>query len=172
MRRETKTWAGRLFAAAGLAFVLAYLPYHLYARSGLARTLALRRDRAALRSHNRELAQENDRLARSDDGGVGLEEKQRLGRNLIAELGGVLAVVTAHAHHLAAGQYGCNQPSIGERDRLTGQLDRPVQRVAVQHSKHALARTVLADGREPRLVIGGEPGNTHGRTAYVACAAW
>ena len=64
MRRETKTWAGRLFAAAGLAFVLAYLPYHLYARSGLARTLALRRDLAALRSHNRELAQENDRLAR------------------------------------------------------------------------------------------------------------
>ena len=64
MRRETKTWAGRLFAAAALACVLAYLPYHLYARSGLARTLALRRDLAALRAHNRELAQENDRLAR------------------------------------------------------------------------------------------------------------
>src|SRR5205085_6192707 len=64
MRRETKTWAGRLFAAGALALVLAYLLYHLYARSGLARTLALRRDLAALRAHNRELAQENDRLAR------------------------------------------------------------------------------------------------------------
>jgi cell division protein FtsB len=64
MRRETKTWAGRLFAAALVAFVLAYVPYHLYARSGFARTLALRRDLAALRAHNREQAQENDRLAR------------------------------------------------------------------------------------------------------------
>jgi cell division protein FtsB len=65
MRRETKTWAGRLFAAAVVAFVLAYVPYHLYARSGLARTLLFRHDLAALRAHNRELAQENDRLARA-----------------------------------------------------------------------------------------------------------
>jgi len=43
MRRETKTWARRLLAAGALAFVLAYLPYHIYARSGLARTLAARR---------------------------------------------------------------------------------------------------------------------------------
>jgi cell division protein FtsB len=64
MRRETKTWAGRLLAAAAVASVLAYLPYHLYARSGLARTLALRRDLTALRARNRELSQENDRLAR------------------------------------------------------------------------------------------------------------
>jgi cell division protein FtsB len=64
MRRETKTWAGRLVAAAAVAFVLAYLPYHLYARSGLARTLTLRRDLAALRARNRELSQENTRLAR------------------------------------------------------------------------------------------------------------
>jgi cell division protein FtsB len=64
MRRETKTWAGRLAAAAVVAFVLAYVPYHLYARSGLARTIALRRDLAALRVRNRELAADNDRLAR------------------------------------------------------------------------------------------------------------
>ena len=38
MRRETKTWAGRLAAAAVVVFVLAYLPYHVYVRSGLART--------------------------------------------------------------------------------------------------------------------------------------
>jgi cell division protein FtsB len=64
MRRDTKTWAGRLTAAAVVAFVLAYVPYHLYARSGLARTIALRRDLAALRVRNRELAADNDRLAR------------------------------------------------------------------------------------------------------------
>jgi cell division protein FtsB len=64
MRRETKTWAGRLFAAAVVALVLAYVPYHLYARSGLARALSLRHDLTALRAHNRDLAQENDRLSR------------------------------------------------------------------------------------------------------------
>jgi cell division protein FtsB len=64
MRRETKTWAGRLVAAAVVAFVLAYVPYHLYARSGLAKTITLKRDLTALRARNRELAAENDRLAR------------------------------------------------------------------------------------------------------------
>jgi len=51
MRRETKTWAGRLVAAAVVAFVLAYVPYHLYARSGLAKTIALSRDLATLRAN-------------------------------------------------------------------------------------------------------------------------
>jgi cell division protein FtsB len=64
MRRETKTWAGRLVAAAVVAFVLAYVPYHLYARSGLAKTITLKRDLTALRARNRELAAENDRLER------------------------------------------------------------------------------------------------------------
>lgn len=64
MRRETKTWAGRLAAAAMVAFVLAYLPYFLYTRSGLGRTLALARDLKTLRARNQELAAENDRLAR------------------------------------------------------------------------------------------------------------
>jgi cell division protein FtsB len=64
MRRETKTWASRLVAAAVVAFALAYVPYHLYARSGLAKTITLRRDLTALRARNRELAAENDRLER------------------------------------------------------------------------------------------------------------
>jgi cell division protein FtsB len=64
MRRETKTWAGRLVAAAVVAFVLAYVPYHLYARSGLAKTITLKRDLRALRARNRELAAENARLER------------------------------------------------------------------------------------------------------------
>jgi cell division protein FtsB len=64
MRRETKTWAGRLAAAAVVSFVLAYVPYHLYARSGLAKTIALGRELTALRARNHELAAENERLAR------------------------------------------------------------------------------------------------------------
>jgi cell division protein FtsB len=64
MRRETKTWASRLVAAAVVASALAYVPYHLYARSGLAKTIALQRDLRALRARNRELAAENDRLER------------------------------------------------------------------------------------------------------------
>ncbi|HLK91304.1 MAG TPA: septum formation initiator family protein [Polyangia bacterium] len=64
MRRETKTWAGRLVAAAVVAFVLAFVPYHLYARSGLAKTLTLSRDLRALRARNHELRAENDRLER------------------------------------------------------------------------------------------------------------
>ena len=64
MRRETKTWASRLVAAAVVAFALAYVPYHLYARSGLAKTITLKRDLTALRARNRELAAENDRLER------------------------------------------------------------------------------------------------------------
>jgi cell division protein FtsB len=67
MRRETKTWAGRLAAAATVLLVLSYVPYHVYARSGLARTIGLRRDLAALTSRNRELAAENERLAREAD---------------------------------------------------------------------------------------------------------
>ena len=64
MRRETKTWVGRVAAAAVVTFALGYIPYHVYARSGLARTLTLRHDLAALRARNRELAAENERLAR------------------------------------------------------------------------------------------------------------
>ena len=64
MRRDTKTWAGRLGAALAVALVLSYGPYHLYARSGLARTIALRRELTTLEARNRDLAAENERLAR------------------------------------------------------------------------------------------------------------
>jgi cell division protein FtsB len=64
MRRETKTWLGRLVAALAVTVLLGYIPYHVYARSGLARTIALRRDLLALRTHNNELRAENERLAR------------------------------------------------------------------------------------------------------------
>jgi cell division protein FtsB len=64
MRQETRTWAGRLAAAVVVTSLLGYIPYHVYARSGLARTISLRRDLLALRAHNDELSAENERLAR------------------------------------------------------------------------------------------------------------
>ena len=67
MRRETKTWVGRIVAAASVTFALGYIPYHVYARSGLARTLMLRRDLQTLRLHNADLRAENERLAREAD---------------------------------------------------------------------------------------------------------
>jgi cell division protein FtsB len=86
-----------LAAAAMLAFVLAYVPYHVYARSGLARTIGLRRDFATLSARNRELAAENERLSREAealrDDPIAIERVAR------AELGWVRAgeiVVDVH----------------------------------------------------------------------------
>jgi cell division protein FtsB len=64
MRRETRTWVGRAAAAVVVMLALGYIPYHVYARSGLARTLILRRDLRSLRARNAQLTAENDRLAR------------------------------------------------------------------------------------------------------------
>lgn len=47
---------------------LGYIPYHLYARSGLARTIELGRDLRSLRARNALLTAENERLAREADG--------------------------------------------------------------------------------------------------------
>ena len=58
---------GRGAAAALVMVALGYIPYHVYARSGLARTLELRRDLVALRARNAQLAAENQRLAREAD---------------------------------------------------------------------------------------------------------
>ena len=64
MRRSTKTWIGRVVAAVLVVVALGYAPYHVYTRSGLARTLQLRRELAVLRARNAELRGETQRLAR------------------------------------------------------------------------------------------------------------
>ena len=85
MRRETRTWVGRASAAVVVMLALGYIPYHVYARSGLARTLVLRRDLKALRARNAQLAGENDRLARdaealrSDPGAIERVARAELG---------------------------------------------------------------------------------------------
>ncbi len=66
MRRENarRTWVLRGVAALLLAFTFGYLPYHLYARSGFARTLQLRKDLAVLRAANARLHADIERLSR------------------------------------------------------------------------------------------------------------
>lgn len=64
MRKDASTWTGRLFAAASLAVIFGYVPYHLYTRSGLARTLSLRQELASVRVANDRAAADNERLAR------------------------------------------------------------------------------------------------------------
>ena len=62
--RSAKTWILRGLAALLLAVTFGYVPYHLYARSGYARYLELRRDLAAVKTRNARLRAENTRLAR------------------------------------------------------------------------------------------------------------
>jgi len=55
-------WLRRLAFAVSLAVALGYVPYHLYASSGLARFLKLRGERDALHDANLKLYEENQRL--------------------------------------------------------------------------------------------------------------
>jgi cell division protein FtsB len=67
MRRDTRSgrpWILRGLAAVLLAVTFGYVPYHLYARSGYARYLELRRDLTAAKMRNARLRAENERLAR------------------------------------------------------------------------------------------------------------
>ena len=67
MRRDTRSgrpWILRGLAAVLLAVTFGYVPYHLYARSGYARYLELRRDWAAATSRNARMRAENERLSR------------------------------------------------------------------------------------------------------------
>ena len=69
-----KLWLRRLGMAAAVALALGYVPYHLYASSGLARMVKLRAERDALHESNLKLYDENQRLraeldALTDDDG-------------------------------------------------------------------------------------------------------
>jgi cell division protein FtsB len=55
-------WLRRLGIAALLAVALGYVPYHLYASSGLARYLKLKGERDALHASNLKLLEQNQRL--------------------------------------------------------------------------------------------------------------
>lgn len=70
MSRRSHTrnpWILRGLAALALAATFGYGPYYLYANSGFARYLQLRRDLAATQTRNARLRAENERLAREVD---------------------------------------------------------------------------------------------------------
>jgi cell division protein FtsB len=67
MSRRSRTrnpWILRGLAALALAATFGYGPYYLYANSGFARYLQLRRDLVAMQARNTKLRAETDRLAR------------------------------------------------------------------------------------------------------------
>ena len=67
MRRDTrsgKNWILRGLAAVLLAVTFGYVPYHLYARSGYAHYLELRRKLEVAKANNARMSAENNRLAR------------------------------------------------------------------------------------------------------------
>lgn len=67
MSRRSRTrnlWILRGLAALALAATFGYGPYYLYANSGFARYLQLRRDLAAMETRNAQLRAANERLAR------------------------------------------------------------------------------------------------------------
>src|SRR5512132_231941 len=64
----------------------------------------------------------DDGVAGADHRGRGLEEDHRLGRDLVAQLAGVLGVVAADGDHLA-GQHRREQPDLGGAEPLAGVLE-------------------------------------------------
>ncbi|MCS6912741.1 MAG: septum formation initiator family protein [Myxococcales bacterium] len=65
--RVTRRWVRGLILAALLAVALAYVPYRLYLRSGLARYLSLQAELTQVRERNQALRQDNRRLLREID---------------------------------------------------------------------------------------------------------
>jgi cell division protein FtsB len=67
MSRRSRTrnpWILRVLAALALAATFGYGPYYLYANSGFARYLQLRRDLTVMEARNAHLRAETERLAR------------------------------------------------------------------------------------------------------------
>jgi cell division protein FtsB len=62
--RRNNPWILRVLAALALAATFGYGPYYLYANSGFARYLQLRRDLETMQARNARLRAANDRLAR------------------------------------------------------------------------------------------------------------
>jgi cell division protein FtsB len=87
MRRATKTWLGRGAAAVLVAGALSYVPYHVYSRSGLARTLRLRQELALVKLRNLQLKDETDRLGRQAE--ALRDDRDAIERVARAELGWV-----------------------------------------------------------------------------------
>jgi len=67
MSHNAWTWLRRFSIAVGVALALGYLPYHVYANSGLARYLRLAAERDALHASNVKLHRANLKLRQDLD---------------------------------------------------------------------------------------------------------
>jgi len=67
MSQNAWSWLRRISIALGVALALGYLPYHLYANSGLARYLRLRAERDTLHASNVKLHRSNLKLRQDLD---------------------------------------------------------------------------------------------------------
>ena len=109
----------------------------------------------------RQRRRDDDRVAGADDGRVGHEEHHRLGRELVAHLGGVVGVVAPDADDLAPRDHRREQSHLVDRRRPTGQLDPLVERVA-GHLGDLLA--VCVDEPVDGVVTFGVSRDAHGTT--------
>jgi cell division protein FtsB len=114
MATASALWVRRLCIAAVVAVSLGYIPYHMYASSGLARYVKLRGERDALHAANLKLYAEHQQLkaelegltAGAPAGQLSLEAVERAARDELGlvkpgEL--VFKVEAASARHLQTG---------------------------------------------------------------------
>ena len=110
-----------------------------------------------------------DGVAGPDDGGVGLEEDQRvLGRvDVRGHVLPVLGVVQADAHHLRARDHRSEQLRVGERDAFAGRAEALEDRIAREHDQ-----LVVVDDAEPGVsAVDAEPGDLHRSTYWSPATA-
>src|SRR5690606_2280420 len=82
-------------------------------------------------------------------------------------------VIAPDADDLAAGDDRSQQPHVFQGDLLSGQLNRPVERVALQDRDDGLTGLVLAYRAETRLVTRRPPRDTHvGELIRSGCLPW
>jgi len=80
------TWVRRIGIAAVVAVALGYVPYHVYASSGLARFVRLRAERDGLHASNLKLAEENRRLRQDLDALVDEPGDTELSRSAVERI--------------------------------------------------------------------------------------
>ena len=123
---------------------------------------------------------QDDRSIRADDGGIGLEEDDRLARGpALPHLGDVVRVVLPDPHDLGARDDRGQEPGLAQLDDLSGGLGQGVEGVPLENQEVplGLARGDLAVGQPlddavAGLVTGGESCDLHGcqpNAVWVSC---
>src|SRR5262245_22862865 len=115
------------------------------------------------------LAWKHDRIPWADHCRVRLEKQQWLFRDRLTELRGVVGIVSTYADDLAARDDRSEQAYVCQGQALTGELDRPVERIA-DHHRHRLAASCTFHHAVSGLpALCGEPRNSHLPNPSVPC---